>query len=223
MTILLLCLAIAVESYLLGSIMFGILVSKNIYHDDIRTHGSGSAGMTNMLRTFGKKAAVITAAGDALKGVFAVLIAGWLVSRTAWGGSALAVMLFKYLAMAFVMLGHFKPLYFGFKGGKGILSGGACLTVINSPLVFFSMLAVFLTAFLSTRMVSLGSILAACSYPLFTLLYGLLLWHQPLYQLIPAVLIAAVLGGSVVYMHRSNIKRILSGTEYRFDGSHKKN
>lgn len=222
MTLLLLCLAIAAESYLLGSIMTGILVSKNLYHDDIRTHGSGSAGMTNMLRTFGKKAAVITAVGDALKGVVAVLIAGWLVGLTGWGANALAGMLLRYLAMAFAMLGHFKPLYFGFKGGKGVVTGAACLTVINSPLVFVSMLAVFLTAFLSSRMVSLGSILAAISYPVFTLLYGLLLWHQPLYYVLPATAIAAVLGGAVVYMHRSNIKRILSGTEYRFDGSHKK-
>lgn len=222
MTLLLLCLAIAAESYLLGSIMFGILVSKNLYHDDIRTHGSGSAGMTNILRTFGKKAAVITAVGDALKGVAAVLIAGWLIGLTGWGANALAGMLLRYLAMAFAMLGHFKPLYFGFKGGKGVVTGAACLTVINSPLVFVSMLAVFLVAFLSSRMVSLGSILAAISYPVFTLLYGLLLWHQPLYYVLPATAIAAVLGGTVVYMHRSNIKRILSGTEYRFDGSHKK-
>ena len=222
MTIFMLCAAIAAESYLLGSMMFGILISKNLYHDDIRTHGSGSAGMTNMLRTFGKKAAVMTAAGDALKSVAAVLIAAWLVGKTDFAANELAVLLFKYLAMAFAMLGHFKPVYFGFKGGKGVVTGAACLTVINSPLVFVSMLAVFLAAFLSTRMVSLGSVLAACSYPLFTLLYGLLLWHQPLHLLVPAVLIAAVLAGSVVYMHRSNIKRILNGTEYRFDGSHKK-
>ncbi len=221
MTILFVCLAVAAVSYLLGSIMFGVLISKHIYHDDIRTHGSGSAGMTNMLRTYGKKAAVLTALGDALKGVFSVLLARWLTGAVIGSENALVVMLLQYLAMAFAMLGHFRPLFFGFKGGKGVVTGGACLLVID-PLVVLSMLAVFLVAFGFSRMVSLGSILAASSYPVLTLLYGLLLRHQPMELLLPATAIAVVLGGSVVYMHRSNIKRILSGTEYRFDGSHKK-
>ena len=220
MTILWICLAIAAVSYLLGSIMFGVIISRRFYHDDIRTHGSGSAGMTNMLRTFGKKAAVFTAAGDGLKAVFSVLFAR-LLATVVLHGTPMEVMLLEYLAMAFVMLGHYKPLFFGFKGGKGVITGGFSLLVINPPVVL-SMLAVFLVAFLSSRMVSLGSILAAGSYPLFTLLYGLL-QKLPTVQLVTATLIALVLGGSVVYMHRANIKRILAGTEYRFDGSHKKN
>ncbi|MBQ7859912.1 MAG: glycerol-3-phosphate 1-O-acyltransferase PlsY [Faecalibacterium sp.] len=222
MTILLICLAVAAVSYLLGSIMFGVIISNWFYHDDIRTHGSGSAGMTNMLRTFGKKAAVFTAAGDGLKAVASVLFARLLVSMLLGGENQLVAMLIEYLAMAFVMLGHFKPLFFGFKGGKGVITGGFSLLVINPPVVL-SMLAVFLVAFCTSRMVSLGSILAASSYPVFTLLYGLVFQKQPLQQVIAATAIALFLGGSVVYMHRSNIKRILSGTEYKFDGSHKKN
>ena len=117
-------LAVALEAYLLGSIDTGILVSRLVYHDDVRKHGSGAAGMTNMLRTFGKRAAAMTAAGDVLKGILAVCIGRWLF--TFLSGELFSQYLGVYLAAILAVVGHLKPIYFGFKGGKGVLvAGGA--------------------------------------------------------------------------------------------------
>ena len=110
----------AAQAYLLGSVDTGILISKFVYHDDVRNHGSGAAGMTNMLRTFGKKAAALTAAGDVLKGVAAVCIGRWLFHFLP-ADAGLSAWLGVYLAAILAVVGHLKPLYFGFKGGKGVL------------------------------------------------------------------------------------------------------
>ena len=118
MMTLLIVLATAAEAYLLGSIDTGILVSKYLYHDDVRNYGSGAAGMTNMLRTFGKKAAALTASGDVLKGALAVCIGRWLFGYLPADG-AVSPYLGVYLAAILATIGHLKPLYFGFKGGKG--------------------------------------------------------------------------------------------------------
>ena len=124
----LIVLAVALEAYLLGSVNTGILVSKLVYHDDVRNHGSGAAGMTNMLRTFGKKAAAMTAAGDVCKGILAVCIGRWLFSFSS--GGSFSPYLGVYLAGILAVVGHTKPIYFGFKGGKGVLvAGGAILAV----------------------------------------------------------------------------------------------
>ena len=116
----------AVQAYLLGSIDTGILVSKFLYHDDVRKYGSGAAGMTNMLRTFGKKAAALTAFGDVLKGVLAVCIGRWLFTLMP-ESTMLSPYLAVYLAAIFAIIGHLKPLYFGFKGGKGVLVEGGTI------------------------------------------------------------------------------------------------
>ena len=113
-------LAAAAQAYLLGSVDTGILVSKYLYHDDVRNHGSGAAGMTNMLRTFGKKAAALTAAGDVLKGVAAVCIGRWLFGFLP-ADAAVSPYLGVYLTAILAVVGHTKPIYFGFKGGKGVL------------------------------------------------------------------------------------------------------
>ena len=110
----------AVQAYLLGSIDTGILVSKFLYHDDVRKYGSGAAGMTNMLRTFGKKAAALTAVGDVLKGVVAVCLGRWLFGHLP-ADAAVSPYLGVYLAAILAVVGHSKPIYFGFKGGKGVL------------------------------------------------------------------------------------------------------
>ena len=179
-------LAAAAQAYLLGSVDTGILVSKYLYHDDVRNHGSGAAGMTNMLRTFGKKAAALTAAGDVLKGVAAVCIGRWL---------------------------------FGFKGGKGVLvAGGAILAV--QPILLPVLTVVFLLCLVPTGMVSLGSIAMAASYPVLTLIYGLLKGFAA-DDLIVCVVGAAIMGGMVIWMHRANIQRIREGKEYRFGSKHK--
>mgnify|MGYP000632877071 CR=1 FL=1 len=129
MMTILIVLAAAAQAYLLGSIDTGILVSKYLYHDDVRNYGSGAAGMTNMLRTFGKKAAALTAAGDVLKGVAAVCIGRWLFGFLP-ENAAVSPYLGVYLTAILAVVGHLKPLYFGFKGGKGVLvAGGAALAL----------------------------------------------------------------------------------------------
>ena len=120
MKAILIAAATILQAYLLGSVDTGILISKFVYHDDVRAHGSGAAGMTNMLRTFGKKAAAMTAAGDVLKGVLAVCIGRWLFHQLP-AGTGVSPYLGVYLAAIFAVLGHLYPLYFGFKGGKGVL------------------------------------------------------------------------------------------------------
>ena len=136
MMTLLIVLATAAEAYLLGSIDTGILVSKYLYHDDVRNYGSGAAGMTNMLRTFGKKAAALTAFGDVLKGALAVCIGRWLFGYLPAGG-AVSPYLGVYLAAILATIGHLKPLYFGFKGGKGVLVAGGAILAIQPILIPF--------------------------------------------------------------------------------------
>ena len=152
--------------------------------------------MTNMLRTFGKKAAALTAAGDVLKGVAAVCIGRWLFGFLP-ADAAVSPYLGVYLTAILAVVGHTKPIYFGFKGGKGVLVAGG-----------------------ATGMVSLGSIAMAASYPVLTLIYGLLKGFAA-DDLIVCVVGAAIMGGMVIWMHRANIQRIREGKEYRFGSKHK--
>ena len=209
MMTLLIVLATAAEAYLLGSIDTGILVSKYLYHDDVRNYGSGAAGMTNMLRTFGKKAAALTAFGDVLKGALAVCIGRWLFGYLPAGG-AVSPYLGVYLAAILATIGHLKPLYFGFKGGKGVLVAGGAILAIQPILIPFLFL-IFLACLLPTGMVSLGSITMAALYR------GLAAGDMAVCFV--GTLIMSVL---VIYMHRSNIKRIREGKEYRFGKKHQK-
>ena len=208
------------EAYMLGSIDTGIIVSKLLYHDDVRTHGSGAAGMTNMLRTFGKKAAAMTAFGDVLKSFIAVRI-GMLLFAAAAAHTGFPPLCGGCLAALFALIGHLCPLYFEFRGGKGVLVAAGAILAMQWPLIFV-LAAIFLVCFLPTRMVSLGSIVMAVSYPFLTVLYGVFVLHLSTQNLVITTTCAVLIGGIIVYMHRSNIKRILAGTEYRFDGKHKK-
>ena len=204
MTAFLIVLAVAAEAYLLGSVDTGILVSKYLYHDDVRTHGSGAAGMTNMLRTFGKKAAALTAVGDVLKGVVAVCLGRWL---------------FGHLPADAAVSPYLKPLYFGFKGGKGVLvAAGAILAV--QPVLLPVLALIFLVCLVPTGMVSLGSITMAAAYPVLTLVYSLMR-GLPTRDVVVCTVGAAIMGGMVIWMHRSNIQRIRDGKEYRFGQKHK--
>ena len=167
--ILLACVLTAAGGYLLGSILFGVLISKVMYNDDVRNHGSGNAGMTNVLRTYGKLPALFTLLGDFFKGVLAV-VAGRLIF------SFMGVTAFDagYLAGFFALLGHLYPVYFGFKGGKGILTSLGIILVVN-PLVFAILLIIFLPVLFVTRIVSLVSVTGAILYPFVTLIVDLCL------------------------------------------------
>ena len=209
----------AVQAYLLGSIDTGILVSKFLYHDDVRKYGSGAAGMTNMLRTFGKKAAALTAFGDVLKGVLAVCIGRWLFTLMP-ESTTISPYLAVYLAAIFAIIGHLKPLYFGFKGGKGVLVAGGAILAIQPILIPFLFL-IFLACLLPTGMVSLGSITMAALYPVLTLIYS---YYRGLAagDMVVCFVGALIMSILVIYMHRSNIKRIREGKEYRFGKKHQK-
>ena len=220
MTAFLIVLAVAAEAYLLGSMDTGILVSKYLYHDDVRTHGSGAAGMTNMLRTFGKKAAALTAVGDVLKGVVAVCLGRWLFGHLP-ADAAVSPYLGVYLAAILAVVGHSKPIYFGFKGGKGVLvAAGAILAV--QPVLLPVLALIFLVCLVPTGMVSLGSITMAAAYPVLTLVYSLMR-GLPTRDVVGCTVGAAIRGGMVLWMHRSNIQRIRDGKEYRFGQKHKSN
>ena len=218
MMTLLIVLATAAEAYLLGSIDTGILVSKYLYHDDVRNYGSGAAGMTNMLRTFGKKAAALTAFGDVLKGALAVCIGRWLFGYLPAGG-AVSPYLGVYLAAILATIGHLKPLYFGFKGGKGVLVAGGTILAIQPVLIPF-LAVIFLACLLPTGMVSLGSVTMAALYPVLTILYGVFRGYSAV-DLTVCAIGSVIMGAMVIYMHRSNIQRIREGKEYRF-GRHGK-
>ena len=198
----------AAAAYLLGSISFAVVVSKGLYHQDVRQFGSGNAGMTNILRTYGKKAAALTLAGDFLKGIAAVVI-GRLIF------AAMGVTLFDgaYVGGLFAILGHLYPVYFGFRGGKGILTSIGIIAVIN-PLVFVGLLIIGLPLIFLTKIVSVGSLAGAVCYPILTLLVdsfqGGISWLDFSFSVVIALL--------VIWMHRANIKRLLNGTENRFGG-----
>ena len=199
----------AVMGYLIGSISFAIMISKGVYKKDVRSIGSGNAGMTNMARNFGKKAAVFTLLGDAAKGVLAVLLGRLLFYLLCPGVDMLCG---AYIAGICVILGHMFPLYFGFKGGKGIATSGGVILALT-PVVGIILISIFLILFKASGMVSLGSVVGISMYPVTTLLWALFVTHRmPVFQTVCAVIIA----GLVVLMHRENITRIRTGTEYKF-------
>ena len=217
--ILLACVLTAAGGYLLGSILFGVLISKVMYNDDVRNHGSGNAGMTNVLRTYGKLPAVITIIGDVGKGVLATCLGRLLFMSLIGTDSLLDPVCGAYLAAIFCMIGHSRPLYFGFKGGKCVLVGaGAALSI--SPLVCLILLVVFLVQFAFSRIVSLGSIMVAALFPVVTLIYWLLM-EASAPTLVFSTICCVIMAAMVIWLHRSNITRLKNGTEYRF-GSKKK-
>lgn len=198
-----------VIGYLLGSINFGVVVSKGLYHEDVRTKGSGNAGTTNILRTYGKKAAALTLAGDMAKGAVAVWLSHWGVAFLT--GSDLNGVYAGYLAAIGAVCGHLWPIWFGFKGGKGIaVAAGAILA--SEPVVLVALLVVFFAIAIPTRIVSLASITVAVLYPILTLLWS---WHTHRSLLFTGVC-TTLMAVLVIWMHRANIKRLINGTEYRF-------
>ncbi len=182
-------------AYLLGSLSFAIIVCKLTLGKDIRSYGSGNAGLTNAYRTMGAKKTLLVLLGDMGKAAVALTIGGLLLGP---GG--------KLLAGVFVIVGHVYPVYFGFRGGKGVLVGAMTLLLFDWRL-FAIAFGLFVLMVAITRWISLGSIVGALSVP-FAMQY---FYHNTLYT--------AVIGGlalAVIYLHRTNIKRILTGTENKF-------
>lgn len=190
-------LAIIIAGYLLGSINLSIILSSKYYKDDIRRHGSGNAGMTNVMRTYGKKMAIITFAGDFLKAVVASLV-GRLV--LGYHGAMIAGF--------FCFLGHIFPCYYRFKGGKGVVTATAMILMTN-PVVCLILFILFVVIVAITKYISAGSVICLLVYPV--LLHNIYNGFMGL-----PVLIAFVMGLLCAFAHRENLKRIFKGEERRF-------
>ena len=187
---------VSIIAYLLGSISFSVIFSKKLAGFDVREKGSGNAGTTNVLRTVGKKAAALTLLCDCLKGV----IAGKIVKDT---DSSLLVQ----LAGIFVVLGHTFPVFFKFKGGKGVATSLGVLLITNWQIGLICLVFALILMAL-TRFVSLGSIAAAILFPVLTVFI-----HEN--YLVPGnyIIFAIIMAILVVFNHRSNVKRLLEGKE----------
>lgn len=236
-------LAIAVVAYFCGCFNGAVIVSKYILRDDVRTHGSGNAGLTNFYRTFGGPLTAVVILLDVVKMVVAVLFGVFMATHLSAVGQVLGpdfstvfadtlngegtvlglvnmlngslynyVVLAKYWAGLWCVVGHMYPCMFRFKGGKGVLSGGTLVWMIDWRIGLVAWGGFLLLAVL-TKWVSLGSVWAGFSYPISTWF----VFHDPL-----LVILAIIPGWLLVWKHRGNIQRILKGTESKFSFHHKK-
>lgn len=195
----------AIIAYLIGSINFSVILSKKMAGFDVREKGSGNAGTTNMLRSVGKKAAALTLICDILKGIVAILIAMFI----GWAFQVENQSLLVQIAGIAVVIGHTFPVFFGFKGGKGVATSLGILIMSNWQIglicLVFGVILIVLT-----RMVSLGSCAAAVLFPVLTLfITENYIVTQGSGYLIYSIILAVI----VLFNHRSNIKRILAGKE----------
>lgn len=211
--------------YLLGSINFAIIITKIVdKKKDIREMGSGNAGFTNVLRSVGKGPAVFTIVFDFLKAIIAVVVGGILFS-TITSNSSIQLVEFstygKYLAGLCCIVGHMFPIYFGFKGGKGVVTTAALIAVADWR-VFLAVIAVFAIVFIISKIISLSSLIGAVCYPIATFLFLYFIDYRPvldtenahsLSYVIISTLFTLFIGLCVIIKHKSNIERLLNGTE----------
>lgn len=198
-----------VIGYLIGSVNSSITVIKIWKKEDIRDHGSKNAGLTNTLRVYGKSPAIVTLICDLAKGIIAVTLCRWIASMI---GSVDNTVIIGYVSGIFVMIGHIFPVYYGFKGGKGVLIAATTLLAID-PVTFSIIIPFFIIILLITNYVSVASITAAAFYPVVTLIFQSLRNFE---TAIPDAIFAGVIGIIIIYMHRANIKRLRNGTENKF-------
>lgn len=199
-------IVMAIIAYAIGSINFSVIISRKVAGFDIREKGSGNAGTTNMLRSVGKKAAVLTLVCDILKGVVSILIALFIGKMIKNVDRALLIQ----IAGIMVVIGHTFPIFFEFKGGKGVATSLGVLLMTNWQIGLICLVfAIVIIA--CSRMVSMGSVGAAILFPVLTLFINtnFIVEAEGFKYFIYSVILAVI----VVFNHRSNIKRILSGTE----------
>ena len=189
-------------SYLLGCFNGSVMTSHFIIRDDVRQHGSGNAGLTNFYRTYGARYALCVIICDMGKTVLACLIGGYLMHWVV-GDWTLGLL----SAGIGCELGHMFPVFFGLRGGKGILSGGVLVLLLDWRVALIAW-GLFVSLWLLTRYVSLGSVAATASMPVSVFF---LLGHNWLYTVLSAAIAALV-----IWCHRGNIQRLLSGTEKKF-------
>mgnify|MGYP003370096440 FL=1 len=202
---------VAIVAYLLGSISFSVIISKKMAGFDVRKKGSGNAGSTNVLRTVGKKAGALTLLGDCLKGVVAVLVA--YVVAIIMKDSINGALLIQIAGVA-VILGHTFPIFFGFKGGKGVATALGIILVTNWNIGLIC-LVFALVLMVLTKMVSLGSVGAAVLFPVLVTFMP----HNAYLIDGSYIIYSIILAVFVIYNHRANVKRLLTGTENKLDFS----
>lgn len=195
-------ISIALISYLLGSISTAILVGKIISGDDIRSHGSGNAGATNALRTYGKLAAAFVTLGDCLKAALSCVLALLIARHTPLGADNTALAI--YCAGFGAVLGHNFPLYFKFKGGKGILVSVTALMFAHWQIAL-AVTIISITIMAITKYVSLGSVIGAILFIVFAFIFE---FDNTAY-----VVFTTALGLLAIYKHKTNIVRLINGTE----------
>nr|WP_325244967.1 glycerol-3-phosphate acyltransferase [uncultured Oscillibacter sp.] len=213
---------VAAFAYFCGCFNGAVIISKYILRDDVRNHGSGNAGLTNFYRTFGGPLTLVVILCDVLKAVVAILIAAKVgfgfIEHISPGvtpdmrAAVFYVVLFKYWAALFCLLGHMFPCMFKFKGGKGILSGGTIAIMLDWRIAVV-VWGGFLILAIVTKYVSLGSVWAGGSFPFIS-------WYC--YPDPVIVALAFIIGGLVVWQHRGNIQRLIHGNENKFSFHHKK-
>lgn len=209
-------IGVCVMAYLCGSVNSAILISKALYKEDIRTKGSGNAGMTNMLRSYGKGAAGLTLLGDLLKAAIAIFVAGVLFGFQYAGSISVSEMC--YVAGMFAVMGHVFPIFHGFKGGKGVLVT-ATMALILSPIPFLILIAIFIGVVWFTKYISLGSVIAAVLYPVvLNGFFAVFELHTPVLLAFSSILLAIL----IVWCHRENLVRIGNRTENKFSWGKKK-
>lgn len=213
-------------AYLLGSIPFGYLIVRAKEGGDIRETGSGGTGATNVSRRAGVSAGVVTLVLDALKGTAAVVVAGWILdvplvpafTRPPWdilGNSGLTFHQAYWClwgAAIAAIIGHMFPVWLGFRGGKGVATGVGVFLILAPGAVAFAGL-IFILIVLVTRYVSLGSIIAAVTIPLYILLRNRI---SPSLEFTPEITAATVGALLIIFAHRANIRRLMHGNESKF-------
>lgn len=200
-------IGVIVFAYFLGSISFSVIFSRKFAGFDVREKGSKNAGTTNVLRTVGKKVAILTLVCDVLKGVLAVLLA--MLASKIWGDSnPETTKNLMYIAGFFAILGHTFPIFFEFRGGKGVATALGVLITLNWKIGLICLIfAVIIIAF--TKMVSVGSLLSAVLYPILIIFIGGV-------KFIP-IIISILITALVIFNHRENLKRIKNGTENKLN------
>ena len=187
-----------VAGYLLGNLNGAILISKLMAHEDVRSKGSGNAGLTNFVRNYGAATSVFVILIDMGKAVAACLIGGWLLKGYGMYQEGIA------LGALCVILGHDFPALLGFKGGKGILSGVTVALMMDWRIGLF-VFGIFLVAYLLTGYVSLGSVLSSGSFGFIYAIFHWGMWFP--------IIVGFSLSALIVWMHRGNIKRLIKGEE----------
>ena len=196
-TALLALLFCAVFAYLIGSLNFAVIISKLFFKDDVRLHGSGNAGATNMLRTYGNAAGIATFVCDALKGAVSVLLSMLILGE---GGA--------YVGGLFCILGHIFPVFYKFRGGKGVVVSAVTILCLE-PLAFLFLLVLFVLIVGMSKYISLGSVICAFFFPLIQNAFSQADGFISFISTTISVLIAVI----VIVMHKENIKRLMNRTE----------